>query len=110
MMYQGTVGGFPMGERAALVSRWGEYGGPRIGNRSGAPNSFEDMHAMFPTDTALATYIQGGMGGPVALPEITGNSLRDMIYFIRTQTQGGFGTAPGLDDPNYVPPLFLSLS
>ncbi len=52
-------------------------------------------------DVALANYIRSGMGGSVPRPEITGNDMRDLIYFIRRSSlAGSYPTPvnPGPDD------------
>ena len=63
-------------------------------------------------DVALASFIQSGMGGGVPRPEITGNDLRDFIYFTRRSTlQGSVGpmvTQPGATSPDNAPPVILS--
>jgi hypothetical protein len=61
--------------------------GPRGHSRLGVPN-FDDLAAT-KTNAELATYIQGGMGGSVPRPEITGRDLRDLIYFIRRESLQG---------------------
>jgi hypothetical protein len=63
-------------------------------------NSFDALAAAFPStspgdagDQALAAYIQSGFGGSVPRPEISGNDMRDLIYFIRYNTMvGSIGT------------------
>jgi hypothetical protein len=90
-------------------------------------NSFDALNSAFPSkkpgdagDQALAAYIQQGFGGSVPRPEITGNDMRDLIYFIRYNTTAGsigsgspqkFPVQPGADHPdtgNY--PTILTLS
>jgi hypothetical protein len=79
----------------------GGFGAGHLGVFSGA-NTFDEMHATYTTDAALGAYIQSGMGSSVPRPEITGNDLRDLIYFIRINTAAGsnYPTAvtPGADD------------
>jgi hypothetical protein len=124
---QGTCNGFPWESRPAFWSVWGPQGVPWINNRSG-PNTFEDlMQGIYASttpgdagDVALAAFIQSGMGGVVPRPEMTGNDLRDYIYYIRRQTlQGSIGmnvggvnipVAPGPDNPDNVAPLILTFS
>jgi hypothetical protein len=52
-------------------------------------------------DQALAAYIQGGWGGTCPRPEITGNNLRDVIYFIRRSTLKGSAVGSGSNGVNY---------
>jgi hypothetical protein len=61
--------------------------GPRGQSRLGVLN-FDDLAATM-TNAELATYIQGGMGGSVPRPEISGRDLRDLIYFVRRESLQG---------------------
>ena len=109
----GTVRGFPWGSRPGFYNIWGRFGATFIGNGPG-PHTFEDLMSAYPTDESLAGFIQSGMGGRVTRPELTGNDLRDFIYFVRRGTmQGSLGptpTQPGPNDPDIAPPVILTAS
>ena len=96
----GTVAGFPFGSRPAFSSLHGRDGFSRL---STVP-SFDDLTQR--DDVNLGRYIQTGMEGLVPRPEITGNDLRDLIYFVRrTAVDGRVGPTdltPLSDDT--VPP------
>jgi hypothetical protein len=114
----GTASGFPLELRPAFWALYGQMGSPWIGDRPGH-NTFEDLNATYPSSTpgdagdlALGAYIQSGMGGNVPRPEMTGNDLRDFIYFIRRGTVGGSlgptPTPPGANNPDNAMPLILT--
>jgi hypothetical protein len=90
-----------------------EGGVPWIGNRPNA-NTYEDLMHTYPDDASLGAYIRSGMGGRTPRPELTGNDLRDFIYFIRRGTyQGSLGPTPvqpGPNDPDITPPNILTAS
>jgi hypothetical protein len=113
IMIAGTTNGLPYEARPSFRALWAENGGPFIGNRSGA-NTFEDMMSLYPDDASLGAFIQAGMGGAVPRPELTGNDLRDLIYYIRRGTmQGSVGPTPVQpkpNDPDVTPSLILSMS
>jgi hypothetical protein len=100
----GTVPGFPWGARPALSSIGGERGTGHLG----VIPTFDDLMALYPTDAALGTFLQSGMGGSVPRPELTGNDLRDLIYFIRrTSLKGGSlsPVSPGSSSTDKQPPV-----
>ena len=90
---------FPWNIRPSFWGIRGNGGGGHLGifNDGGVDkNSFDALNAAFPSispgdagDQALAGYIQSGFGGSVPRPEITGNDMRDLIYFIRYNTTAG---------------------
>jgi hypothetical protein len=117
----GVMNGFPADIRPSFHALWGPFGGGFIRNDTvSGLNTFEDLNAFYPSttpgdsgDVALAAYIQGGMGGIVPRPEMTGNQLRDFIYFIRRGTYARSlppVVQPGPDDPDTTPPVILTLS
>jgi hypothetical protein len=116
---QGAPSGFPVDIRPSFHTIWGAWGGGYIKNTAGH-NTFSDLNLTYASatpgdagDVALAAYIQGGMGGTVPRPELTGNQLRDFIYLIRRGTyEGGLPPVvqPGPDDPDTTPPVILTLS
>jgi hypothetical protein len=80
---RGTVPAFPFGSRPGFAAVHGSRGYSRLGNVL----NFDDLRLL--SDEDLAAYIQDSMGGSTPRPEITGNDLRDVIYFIRqTSLQG----------------------
>ena len=121
---------FPFNIRPSFWAIRGNAGSGHLGifNWGGHDtNSFDALNSAFPSkkpgdagDQALAAYIQQGFGGSVPRPEITGNDMRDLIYFIRYNTTAGsigsgspqkFPVQPGADHPdtgNY--PTILTLS
>jgi len=89
----GTVLDFSFGSRPPLSILHGLYGECFIGTRT-----FSDIMADFPSttpgdaaDQALAAYIQSGMDGSTPRPEITGDDMADLIYFIRRTSLEGHG-------------------
>jgi len=89
----GTCFDFPFGSRPSLAELHGIYGQAFIGTKT-----FSDLMAAYPSatpgdagDQALAAFIQGGMDGSVPRPEITGNDMADLIYFIRRTSLEGHG-------------------
>src|SRR4029077_16667617 len=65
------------------------------------------------SDAALAAYIQGGMGGSVPRPEITGRDMTYFIYYLAPDTnQGSYPTpvAMGALDPDTTPPVISNLA
>jgi hypothetical protein len=87
----GVPNGFPLS-----CGQHSDHYGENMDRRGSAlmqHNTFEDLNATYPStapgdagDVALGAYIQSGMGGNVPRPEMTGNDLRDFIYFIRRGT------------------------
>jgi hypothetical protein len=70
--------------------------------------NFDDMVSM--TDAQLAAYLQGGAGGSVPRPELTGNDLRNLIYFIRRSTTGGDLAVPGPNSWDKTAPLISAIA
>jgi hypothetical protein len=119
----GSVAAFPWGVRPAFSCLWGWQGNGHI-----LGYSWDDLMVNGPLghfasatpgdigDQNLAAYIQSGMGGGTPRPEITGNDMRDLIYFIRRSTMAGSGlggatlVVPGADNPDVTPPIITSLS
>lgn len=91
LYYLGTIPEFfgtgPGGSdngRSSLAAIHGDRGHGWLGTAT-----FDKMSRM--TDAQLAAYIQAGMGGKIARPEITGKNLQALIYFIRVYSiQGKF--------------------
>ncbi len=81
--------GLPWGSRPALAALFGWNGAHDLG---GVLPRFEDLVAL--TDVELAAYIQGGMGGSTARPEISGQDLAGLIYFLRYSALAGRGAPP----------------
>ena len=104
----GTVGGFPWGSRPAFSA----IGGDRGVSHLGVIPSFDDLMTRYPDDASLGNYIQSGMGGSVPRPEITGNDLRDLIYFVRRNSiQGGSlsPVAPGPGSSDVTAPVISNV-
>jgi hypothetical protein len=108
----GTPNGFPYASRPAFWSVWSNAGNPWTLGAAGH-GSWDELNNTYPTDAALGAYIQSGMGGTVARPEMVGNSLRDYIYYIRRISLAGSHptpVAPGTDDPINMPAMIMSVS
>lgn len=104
---RGTVMAFPWGSRPAFSALHGEYGHNMLGL-----DNFDDLVMRFPDDASLGAYIQAGMDGKFKRPEVTGNDLRDLIYFIRrcSLAQGSANPVkPGPTSPDKLPPAFPSV-
>jgi hypothetical protein len=108
----GSALGFPANVRPSFTALRGSGGG-WMTHLPGA-DTFEDLMATYPTDGALAAYIQSGFGGVVPRPEIVGNDMRSLIYVLRRNTlQGGLGPTPiqpGPDETNNATPMILTVS
>ena len=85
----GTVPNFPFGSRPSFAAVHGFEGHGDLGNVL----NFDDLVSM--TDAQLASYLQSGAQGSVPRPELTGNDLRNVIYYIRRTAQGGQSVTPG---------------
>ncbi len=112
----GTSMCFPLGVRPSFESLYGEYGNGLLGS-SVVPN-FDDLQALYPTDGSFADeicapgtlgrFIQDGAGGTVPRPEMTGNDLRAICYYIRRLSLAGSYPVTAIPGPiNYdsTPPL-----
>ena len=78
----------------------------------GVFSTVDQPNATYPTDDALAAYIQAGMRGTVPRPEITGNDLPDLIYWIRrTSVAGGYTSivTPGPDQTDFIAPIISNV-
>ena len=90
--FAGTAFGFPLDVREALGNSghvplglrppFAAPHGPLGHNDVGSVRTFDDL-ALELNNTQLAQAIQNGLDGVVRRPEISGNDLRDLIYFIR---------------------------
>jgi hypothetical protein len=100
----GTVPNFPFGSRPAFAIVHGYEGHSMLGNVM----NFDDIVSM--TDTQVATYLQNGAEGSVPRPELTGNDLRNVIYFIRRTATGGDTVVPGPNQTDTTPPVISSVS
>jgi hypothetical protein len=101
--FTGTVPNFPFGSRPGFAAVHGNEGHSGLGNVL----NFDDLISM--TDSQLASYLQGGADGSVPRPELTGNDLRNVIYYIRRTASGLGATVPGASSPNQGPPVISSL-
>lgn len=77
LYHAGTVKNFPYGSRPSFDHLHGNLGW----NQLFTSPSFDDLAEV--SDAELTRMIQEGWGGRVARPEITGNDLRNLIFFIR---------------------------
>lgn len=106
----GTCVCFPWDSRPSFQSLMGHSGAWHLGDA--ATHTFDSLNAAYPTDAALATYIQSGLGGGTPRPEITGNDLRDLIYYIRRRSQAGSyptPVQPGATNPDTTPPVISNV-
>src|SRR5271166_3428751 len=107
----GTCVCFPWGSRPGLASLIGLRGHHMLG--SSVVMNIDDMVAAFPDDASLGAYIQSGCGGSVPRPEITGNDLIILIYYIRrTSRVGSYPTTIGNTTPLApgTPPVISGVS
>ena len=96
---RGTNTSFPFGCRPSFATQLkGPAGWCPLGIPASLP--FDAMVAAYPDDASLAAYIQGGMGGSVPRPELTGDDLSDMIYYIRRQSLAGSYPTPLATSPD----------
>jgi hypothetical protein len=113
----GTCPMFPWNSRPGFRALVGANGSGHLG--SNLVMNFDDIMAAFPSttpgdsgDQALATYIRAGMGGSVPRPELTGNDLRDLIYYIRRSSlAGSYPTIvdPGSNNADTTPPVISNV-
>jgi hypothetical protein len=100
----GTVPNFPFGSRPSFATVHGYEGHSGLGNVL----NFDDMISM--TDAQLGAYLQNGADGSVPRPELTGNDLRNVIYFIRRTATGGDLVTPGRDSTDTTVPVVSGIS
>jgi hypothetical protein len=113
---------FPWGSRPPFISLRGQSGVQHMGCFPGA-NTTEEIFAKFttigdfdsfhPNDGTLTGYIQGGMGGTVPRPELTGNPLRYMFHYMQRNTPHGSYPTPVTVPPLYpdnTPPVISNLT
>lgn len=115
MWRQGSVTGFPWNSRPSFAILAGWTGGGHAGL------SVDGINHQFPApipctsltqEGALANYIQNGLGGNIPRPELTGNDLRDFIYFLRRSSLqygeiGNYTACPNQTD--ITPPIINSI-
>lgn len=95
----GTVPNFPFGSRPSFAALHGYEGHSLLGNVL----NFDDMVSM--TDAQLGAYLQSGAEGSVPRPELTGDDLRNVIYYIRRSAAGGDLATPGPNSTDNTPPV-----
>jgi len=100
----GTVPNFPFGSRPSYAAVHGFEGHGDLGNVL----NFDDLVSM--SDAQLASYLQSGAQGLVPRPELTGNDLRNVIYYIRRTAQGGQSVTPGPTISSNVLPAISTIS
>lgn len=97
--FTGTVPNFPLGSRPSFAAVHGYEGHSGLGNVL----NFDDLVAM--TDSQLGAYLQNGAEGSVARPELTGDDLRNVIYYIRRTATGGDLDVPGPSSTDNASPI-----
>jgi hypothetical protein len=102
--FTGTVPNFPFGSRPSFAAIHGYEGHSSLGNVL----NFDDMVAM--TDAQLGAYVQAGAEGSVPRPELTGNDLRNVIYYIRRTATGGASVTPGQGNTDTTGPVISLVS
>jgi hypothetical protein len=100
----GTVPNFPFGSRPSFAAVHGVEGHSGLGNIL----NFDDMISM--SDAQLATYLQNGAQGSVLRPELTGNDLRNLIYYIRRTAQAGSSIKPAANAATSAVPAISAIS
>jgi hypothetical protein len=83
----GSCPNFPWGARPGFRQLRGPLGVSRLGIPETIP--FDTLMSLYPDDASLGAYIQAGFGGLVPRPELTGDDLADLIYFIRRSSLPG---------------------
>jgi hypothetical protein len=76
----------------------------------GVGKNFDDLNTS--TDAELAALIQSGWDGQTPRPEITGNDLRNLIYFIRRQSLSAVRSGVPLLGPassDKIPPAITNV-
>ncbi len=119
--FNGTSVCFPLGARPGFADLYGEYGNGLLG--SSVVPSFDDLAATYSTDgdftaeicavNTLGRYLQNGGAGQVPRPELTGNDLRALCYYIRRAALSGTyptTVAPGSANTDTIPPLITNVS
>jgi len=101
--FSGTVPNFPFGSRPSFATVHGFEGHSGLGN----VKNFDDLVAM--SDTDLGAYLQSGAEGSVPRPEITGNDLRNLIYYIRRTATGGSNAVPGPTSKDVTAPTITNV-
>ncbi len=123
----GTYSTMPYGVRPSFWNLMGPSGAGHYTPLTGSNNTYDDLATHFitnignydlhPGDPAnagtLVAHIQAGLGGAVPRPELTGNTLRNMVYqMMRTSHQGSWPTVFPL--PSYpsdpTPPVITITS
>jgi hypothetical protein len=102
--FTGTAPNFPFGSRPSFAAVHGYEGHSGLGNVS----NFDDLVSM--TDAQLGTYLQNGADGSVPRPELTGNDLRNVIYYIRRTATGGDSVTPGANSTDKTAPVISAIS
>jgi hypothetical protein len=103
---RGTIPEFPFAARPSFAALWGSIGYGRL------LGTFEDVVEKYPDDASLANFIRSGMGGSVARPEITGNNMIALIYYIRRNSvQQGLMSVynPPATDPGRTAPIISNI-
>lgn len=100
----GTVPNFPFGSRPSFAAVHGYEGHGGLGNVM----NFDDLVAM--PDSQLGTYFQNGAQGAVARPELTGNDLRNLIYYVRRTAAGGDLVVPAPNSTDTVAPTISAIA
>jgi hypothetical protein len=97
--FSGTVANFPFGSRPSFAAVHGYEGHGSLGNVL----NFDDLVSM--TDAQLGAYLQAGAEGSVPRPELTGNDLRNLIYYVRRTATGGASATPGAGNTDTAKPV-----
>lgn len=93
IMRRGTVEGFPWGARPSFTALMSEHGYGGLGAKT-----FDQIQAL-PLAERMA-YVKAGMGGSVPRPELVGEHLRSVLYWIwRNSSQFVAGQALDLPQP-----------
>jgi hypothetical protein len=91
---RGTITGFPWGARPSLSAIYSDHGYSGVGVKL-----FDELQAMSLADRIA--YIKGGMGGSVPRPELVGDHLRGVLYWIwRNSSQFIAGVPMDIPAPN----------
>jgi hypothetical protein len=93
-MRRGTIEEFPWGARPSLSAMYTDHGYSGVGVKL-----FDELQAL-PLAERIA-YVKGGMGGSVPRPELVGDHLRGVLYWIwRNSSQFIAGVPMDIPAPN----------
>lgn len=103
---RGTVVDWPLDSRPSFANIHGRNGYNLLGANFRTFDELNDLN-----DADLTTAIQAGLDGSIARPEITGDDLRDLIFYIRKNSLDGQmdNVRPGSDAADTTNPTISNI-